>query len=326
MIVVTGATGHIGNVLVRELVTRGEEVRVLIPPAEDTAPLDGLPVEIVKGDVRRLDSLVHAFRGSDIVYHLAATITILSRKSRLLHEVNVMGTRNVVEACLKSSVRRLVYTSSIHAIAEPPHGTVIDETFPFDPKRTMGEYARSKAQSTLEVIEGVKRGLDAVIICPTGVIGPYDCRPSEMGQLMIDFAKRRLKAYIDGAYDFVDVRDVVNGHILASEKGHTGENYILSGEQITVHGLLTVLEELTGVKAPTFKVPASLARIIAPLTPIYYSLTRTQPLFTSYAVYVLASNSLTSHDKASRELGYSHRSSKESIVDAINWFKENGRF
>lgn len=174
MVVVTGATGHIGNVLVRELLSRGENVSVVIPPFEDTACLDGLQLEMVKGDVRQIDSLIQAFRGGDVVYHLAGAISILPGKNELLHQVNVVGTRNVVEACLKTDVRRLIYTSSIHAVKEPPHGTVIDETLPYDPDTVLGDYAKSKARATLEVLKGVKRGLDAVIVCPTGVIGPYD--------------------------------------------------------------------------------------------------------------------------------------------------------
>ena len=122
MVVVTGATGHIGNVLVRELLSRGDNVRVVVPPLEDTASLDGLKVEMVEGDVRKVDSLMQSFKGSDVVYHLAGIISILPRKNELLYQVNVEGTRNAVEACLKTGVRRLVYTSSIHALREPPHG------------------------------------------------------------------------------------------------------------------------------------------------------------------------------------------------------------
>lgn len=325
MIAVTGATGHIGNVLVRELLARGEKTRAVIPPFEDTTPLEGLEVEKVEGDVRDINSLIQAFRGADGVYHLAAMVSILSGRTQLLHQVNVVGTQNVVEACLKSHVRRLIYTSSIHAVAEPPHGTVIDETLPYAPDKVLGDYAKSKAQATLEALEGVKKGLDTVIVCPTGVIGPYDFKLSEMGQLFIDFVKGNLKAYVDGAYDFADVRDVATGHILTFEKGRTGECYILSGEQITVRNLLLMLEEITGVKAPSFKIPAWLARTVGKLAPIYYRLAKTKPLFTAYSIYVLASNSLISSAKARRELGYSSRSTKESVADAIQWFKETGK-
>lgn len=324
MVVVTGATGHIENVLVRELLSRSKTVRVVIPPFEDTLPLNRLKVEMVEGDVRQIDSLIQAFKGAEVVYHVAGVISILPGKNELLYQVNVAGTRNVVEACLKAGMRRLVYTSSIHAIAEPPHGIVIDETLPFDPDRAIGEYDKSKAQATLEVLQGVKQGLDAVIVCPTGVIGPYDYKLSEMGQLFIDFVKKKLKVYIDGAYDYVDVRDVAIGHILACEKGCTGESYILSAERITTEDLMLMIEEITAVRSSRFKMPVWLAKIIAIFTPLYYSLTKTKPRFTKYSIHTLTSNSMISYEKARRELGYSPRRTRESIVDAIKWFRGNG--
>jgi len=322
-VVVTGATGHIGNVLIRQLLSRGENVRVVIPPLEDTAPLDGLKVEISECDIRKIDSLIAAFKESDVIYHLAGIISILPGKSELLHQVNVLGTRNVVEACLKTGVRRLIYTSSIHAVKEPPHGIVIDETYPYDPDNVLGDYAKSKARATLEVLKGIDQGLDAVIVCPTGVIGPYDYKISEMGQLIVKFIKGGLKTYIDGAYDFVDVRDVATGLILACEKGRSGESYIVSGEQINIYSLLLILEEITGIKAPSFKIPVWLARTAGKVASPYYYLTKTKPLFTAYSVDVLASNSLISSAKARLELGYSTRSIRESIVDAVAWFREN---
>ena len=325
MVIVTGATGHIGNVLVRELLLRNERVRVVIPPFEDVSCLDGLKVEIVEGDVRQIDSLIQAFEGGDVVYHLAGIISILPGKSELLYQVNVEGTRNVVEACLKTKIRRLVYTSSIHAVKEPPHGTVIDETFPFDPDNVLGDYAKSKAQATLEVLNGVKQGLNVVIVCPTGVIGPYDYKTSEMGQLITDFIQRKLKAYVDGAYDFADVRDVATGLILACEKGCSGESYILSGEQITVRDLLLMLQEITKVKAPSLKIPAWLARTVGKIAPLYHRLTNTKPLFTAYSIDVLASNSVINSEKARCKLGYSARSIRESIEDTVRWLRENGK-
>lgn len=324
MIVVTGAAGHIGNVLVRELLPGGEDVRALVPLWEDAAPLDGLSVEIVEGDVRDVDSLVRAFEGSDLVFHLAGMVTITNGWSELLSQVNVAGTRNVIHACLKTDVRRLVYTSSIHAIVEPPHGVVIDETLPFDPDRTPGDYAKSKALASLEVLGAVEQGLDGVIVCPTGVMGPYDHAPSEMGQLIINVAQRRLKVCLDGAYDFVDVRDVARGLILAAEEGRRGESYILSGEQIAVRDLLSLIEEFTGVRAPSLKIPLPLARTVAELARPYYSLTKTRPLFTPYSIQVLTGNCLITCGKACLELGYWPRPIRESVADSITWFGENG--
>lgn len=325
MIAVTGATGHIGNVLVRELLARGEEIRTVIPPSEDTIPLEGLRVEKIEGDILDVDSLTKTFKGADVVYHLAGVISILPGKSRLLHQVNVMGTRNVVQACLISSVRRLVYTSSIHAFVVPPDGTVIDETTPIDPDRVIGEYAKSKALATLEVLNGTKNGLDAVLVFPSGVMGPSDFRLSEMGQLIIDFVRGKLKMYVDGAYDFVDVRDVAQGHILACEKGHTGEGYILSNARVTIRALLSILEETTSIRAPSFKAPLWLAQFAARFTPLYCALTKARPRFTTYTLYTLTANCLISNEKARHQLSYSPRSIAESIEDSIKWFKESGR-
>ena len=324
MVLVTGATGHIGNVLVRQLLSRGEAVRALIHKDENKKALDGLKVEMVKGDVRNPDSLLQAFRGIDVVYHLAGIISILPGQNRLLHQVNIVGTQNIVKACLKTGVKRLVYTSSIHAIEESACGTVIDETMPFNPEKVPGGYGRSKARAALAVLKGVEQGLDTVIVCPTGVTGPYDHNISEIGQLIIDFANGNLKSYIDGAYDFVDVRDVARGIILAGEKGRRGESYILSGEQVTVYELLSMLQESTGLKAPSFKAPIWLARMAAKVTPIYYRLTGTNPRFTTYSIDVLCSNSTISSEKARRELGFTTRPIRESIADATLWFVENG--
>ena len=180
MIVVTGATGHIGNVLVRKLLENRKQIRAIIPPFEDNVPLENLKVEIVRCDVRNAESLIEAFEGAEIVYHLAGIVTIMQGND-LLYQVNVEGTKNVVEACLKNDVKRLVYVSYVHALKEPPHGTVIDETCVYDPESSRGGYDRSKALASLEVLKGVDKGLDAVLVCSSGVIGPYDYKCPKWG-------------------------------------------------------------------------------------------------------------------------------------------------
>jgi dihydroflavonol-4-reductase len=322
MIVVTGATGHIGNTLIRKLITRKEKVRAVVMPGEDITPLKGLEIEIIQGDVRDSGSLKQAFEGANLVYHLAGVISILPGNKNLLTGVNVIGTQNVVEACLKSGVKRLIYTSSIHAVKESPQGTCIDESCPYDPASVLGDYAKSKAQATLEVKKGIQRGLDAVIVCPTGVIGPYDYKISEMGNLFQRFLKKKMKICVSGAYDFVDVRDVAEGHILAGLKGRTDEGYILSGERISIPKLFSLLENITGIKAPGFQVPSWLARTAGILATPYYLLSKTKPLFTAYSIDVLNSNSLVSSEKARRELGFSARSIRDSVIDTITWFTE----
>jgi len=324
MIVITGATGHLGNVLVRKLVNMNKKVRVLILPGEDIASLEGLEVEKVEGDVRVPDSLRRAFEGADIVYHCAGIISILPGQQKQLYQVNVLGTRNVVNMCLETKVKRLVYTSSIHALSEPAPGIVIDESREFNPENVLGEYSKSKTLGTLEVIKGIEKELDAVILCPSGIIGPHDYRVSEMGKLIVDFVNGKVKAYIGGAYDFVDVRDVAEGLILACEKGKKGECYILSGQQISVRQLLKYLEGITGVKAPSLKVPHQVARITGFFNVLYCNLMKIKPLFTPFSIDVLASNSLVSCQKAHLELGYSPRSIYESIKDTVHWFKQKG--
>lgn len=321
MVIVTGATGHIGNVLVRELVGNNVKVRALVLPEEDILSLKNLPVEIVRGDVTDYSSLLNAFEGITCVYHLAGMISINSGKNRMLHKVNVEGTKNVIKACIEKNVKRLLYVSSIHAFTELPHGKILTETKDFEAERVIGEYGKTKALATNAVLDSASKGLDAVIVHPTGVIGPYEYKLSHTGQFITDFLKGKLYAYIKGSYDFVDVRDVAKGIMLACEKGRTGENYILSGEQISVKQILDYLEEATGIKAPKLRIPLWLARCTAPLSEIYYKILKQKPLYTSYSIYTLSSNSLTTHQKAEVELGYRPRPIKETITDTVEWIK-----
>jgi len=319
---VTGATGHIGNVLVRKLVDLGEKVRVLILPGEDSRSLAGLEVERVSGDVLDTSSLWECFKGVKGVFHLAGIISIMPGENALVRQVNVQGTANVLQAAMQAGVKRLVYTSSIHALTRIPHGKTVDESAPFDPENPYGVYDQSKAQATLQVIKAAQAGLNAVIACPTGVIGPYDYRSSMMGDVIRSAALRKLTPYVDGAYDFVDVRDVADGLIAAAEKGAPGASYILSGQRISVRYLLETVHEITGRGFARFKIPLSLARLVSHFTPYYYRLSQASPRFTPYSLEVLQSNSVISHEKATRELGYQPRPLYESIRDAIQWFFE----
>jgi dihydroflavonol-4-reductase len=324
VIVVTGATGHIGNVLVRQLLKRGERVRVLLLRGESPAPLQGLCVEVIEGDVLDLSSLFKVFQGVRGVFHLAGLISIMPGVDPHLHSVNVDGTRNVLNAALRSGVAKFVYTSSIHAIQRVGEG-LIDENLPFDPNNPYGEYDRSKAEATLEVQHAADEGLGAVIACPTGVIGPYDFRGSMMGSVIRTAAERKPTLYVDGAYDFVDVRDVANGLIAASERGRPGESYILSGHRISVRYLLETVREITGAHFFQMKIPFDLARLAARFMPLYYHLSHATPRFTSYSLAVLRSNANISHAKASRELGYAPRAIYQSIADTVHWFLNAGR-
>jgi dihydroflavonol-4-reductase len=323
MNLITGATGHIGNVLVRLLLERGKAVRAMIMPGEDSAPLSGLNVEIVEADVLDYQSLLKAFDHIDVVYHLAGIISILPGKQPLVQAVNVLGTRHVIQAAQSAGVRRLVYTSSIHALKRVPHGILIDETVPYDPEHAISSYDASKASASLEVLDAVQHGMDAVIVCPTGVIGPYDFRRSEMGQLILDCVEQKPMLYVDGAYDFVDVRDVAQGLLLAGEKGRCGESYILSGERIEVLDIIKIVQEILGKRLFSLKIPLRLAHLTANITPLYYRLSHIKPRFTSYSLATIASNSVISHAKAHLELGYLPRPLRESLSDTVKWFIKN---
>lgn len=323
MILVTGATGHIGNVLVRRLLENGRKVRALIWRGEDTLPLQGLDVDMVEGDVLEPDSLKSAVRSVDKVFHLAGLISIMPGAEGLLRRVNVEGTRNMLSAARRAGVRRFVYTSSIHAMQDVPHGTLIDESVPFDPQNAPGPYGRSKAEASIAVQEAAQGGLGAVIACPTGVIGPYDYRRSEMGSVIRDAAMGKTMPYVDGAYDFADVRDVADGLILAAEKGKSGRAYILSGQRISVRYLLETVLEVTGKAFPRIRIPFHLAEFVSRFTPFYYRWTKAKPRLTPLSLEVLRSNCVISHRRATQELGYAPRNLYESIADAARWFLDN---
>ena len=323
MILVTGATGHIGNVLCRRLVENGEKVRALVWKGEDTAPIQGLKMELVEGDVLDPESLRMALEGVKTVFHLAGIISIMPGENSLVRQVNVQGTRNILAAATAARVKRLIYTSSIHAIQRAPHGTIIDESLPYDAENPFGAYDCSKAEASLEVLKAAARGLNAVIVCPTGVIGPYDFRGSEMGEVIRGAAEARPTLYVDGAYDFVDVRDVVDGLLAAARKGRRGESYILGGNRITTADLIGTIRKITGKAFARIKIPFSLAEFLARFTPWYYRRTQVKPRFTPYSLEVLQSNSIISHRKAERELGYRARPAYETLVDTVRWFFEN---
>jgi len=321
MILVTGAAGHIGNVLIRELLSEGRPVRALILPGEDISSLDGLDIEFEEGNVLDPLSLDRAMEGIDIVFHLAGVISIMPGHNEWMRKVNVDGTRNVLQAAKKAGVTRLVYTSSIHALSRNWKGK-IDERVPFDPNNSAGGYDRTKAAASLAVLESVKDGLDAVIVCPTGVIGPHDYRGSEMGDLLMDWLRKKLHFLVKGSYDFVDVRDVARGHILACDRGLKGELYILSGWQIKVIELKKLVQEALGQRIVAVTVPFWMAKIGAKVMPLYYRLTKKTPKFTDYSLETLQSNSNVSCGKAKRELGYNPRDLATTIKDTVRWLMQ----
>jgi dihydroflavonol-4-reductase len=333
VIVVTGATGHLGGALTRRLAQAlaNDEplpspgpLRVVIRPGGETGCLKGLDIEVVEADILDLNSLVAAFQSANVVFHLAGKVSIASSGLRRLRKINVEGTKNVVEACRRTGVDRLVYTSSAHALVETPVGTCIDEDTPIDHLRTRGPYAKSKAEATQSIFAAARDGLDFVVTFPSGVIGPFDFKPSRIGQFIISCARGRMLAYVDGAYNFVDSRDVAEGLVAAWRHGRAGEGYLLCGSEVTVRQLLDLVEVSSGVPAPRLRLNHSFIRALSRLTPVYYWVTRQRPLFTTYALDVLVSNCFMSFTKAEQELGFSPRPFRDTIQDTVTWFREQG--
>lgn len=324
MTLITGAAGHLGNALVRELVARrGERIRALALPGEDCSCLAGLGVEIVRGNTLDPASLGAAFAGARTVYHLAGIISIQPGRDALMRQVNVIGTANVLRAAREARVGRLVYVSSIHALARPARGVTIDESIPFDPHNAAGEYDRTKAEASLLVLQEVRRGLDAVIACPTGIIGPYDYRESEMGRLIRGFLKSGPHAIVRGGFDFVDVRDVARGLVLMAEKGRSGEVYILSGSYLSFADLLAETQRESRARASGFVVPHLVAKAAAPLVALANRIAGRDPQFTRYSLDTVAGTTLISHAKATRELGWEPRPIRESVADTARWWREH---
>jgi dihydroflavonol-4-reductase len=321
-VVVTGANGHIGANLVRELVLRGHRVRALIHKNERA--LEGLEIERVRGDVRDPASLRTAFDGAEVVFHLAAVISISGDRNGRVTATNVRGPQNVAEAARGCGVRRMVHTSSVHAFMQEPLGEPLDESRRKVDDPRYPAYDRSKARGEAEVRRVIAKGLDAVIVNPTGVVGPNDFAPSRMGRLLLNFRLRRMPALVPGGFNWVDVRDVVAGMIAASERGRTGENYLLGGQWHSLSELAVMAEEITGVRSPRFVCPLPLARIGAPLMQAWGALRGVEPLFTSETLHALGGNRRVVSDKAARELGHEARPTRETLRAAYEWFAEAG--
>ncbi|MBX7255770.1 MAG: SDR family oxidoreductase [Candidatus Hydrogenedentes bacterium] len=322
MIAVTGASGHIGANLVRALLERGEKVRVLV--RKDVRAIEGLDVERVEGDVLDVPSLDNLIAGADCVYHLAARITLVPDRDGSVQRINVEGPKNVAEACMRHRIPRLVHFSSIHAFSEFPRDGVVDETRPLTDDSNIFVYDRSKAAGERAIQEAVKRGLNAVIVNPTAVIGPYDFKPSALGSALLDLYEGRMPALVKGGFDWVDVRDICAGAMAAAEKGGVGEKYLLTGHHLPFPQLARIVEAETGLKMPRLSLPMWMAYMGVPFAAFASRITGKPPKFTRASLHALWNHQQISHAKATRELGYSPRPINETIRDTYAWFEKNG--
>jgi len=319
--VVTGAAGHVGGNLIRTLIEEGRVVRALV--RKDKAAVENTGAELVHGDLTDLDSLIKAFEGADVVYNLAAKISIVGDKDGSVHNTNVVGARNVVEACIQCGVKKLVHFSSTHALMQHPYSQPVTEESIRVTAENSAPYDTSKANGELEILKGVERGLDAVICNPSAILGPNDFKPSRMGEVLQRLSKRQVPGLVKGGYNWVDVRDVVKGAIAAEKNGKAGESYLLTGEWLSMKELSLVVEKITGVKSPGMVVPMWMAYLAVPFSLLVAWITGKEPLFTNDALSALKCNRNILHEKATKELGYNPRPIEETIKDTFEWYSQN---
>ncbi len=316
-----------GNTLLRILKDKNVEVRALLLPQEKAA-VQADNIRYFRGDVCRPDTLEALFAGKPaeevIVIHGAGIISISRHVTAPVYEVNVNGTKNMIDISLRYHVDRFVYVGSVHAIPELPTGRKIAEVEEFSPDLVVGAYAKTKAEATQAVLDAVKDGLPAVVVQPSGIIGPYDKGNNHLVQMVRDYMKGRITACVKGGYDFVDVRDVAQGCLLAAEKGRAGCCYILSGKYCTIRDLLCSVGKPYG-KKPLPVIPLFLARLAAPINELIAKWRGKRPLYTAYSLYTLTSNSNFSNERAVRELGYRTRSLEETIKDTAAWNRPSGK-
>lgn len=318
---VTGGGGRLGNVLVRRLLETGQRVRVL-EPGNRPQSLEGLEIEFVSGSVLAADDVANALEGVDLVYHLAAKIDLRPKKDPMMVPINVDGTRTVVEACLARGVR-LVHTSSHHAVVREPLEAPLTEERPLALDEKC-EYHRSKAVGETIVLDACARGLDATIVNPGSMIGPHDYEPSMIGAALIDMYFGRVPVLLELLSDYVDVRDVAEGMIAAAEKGRVGERYFLTGDVIPIMEMVSLYGELTGAKVPTRALPLWFGWVLLPFALAGSAVTRKDPFITADMLRASVSNAVVSRDKAYRELGYTIRPLRESLTDAVEWYRQRG--
>jgi 3beta-hydroxysteroid-4beta-carboxylate 3-dehydrogenase (decarboxylating) len=325
MILLTGGNGHLGANLLRRLLGDGAHVRVLLRPQSDNTTVNDLRVERVEGDLRDPDSLVTAVKGCTTIYHCAAQISTVSRGEQDIFANNVLGTHNLLRAALKNGVKRVVVSGSLSATghrADQP----TDETVPFNPFEHHMPYSVSKAAVEHECLKAVADGLDVVVAVSCAILGPNDFKPSRMGQVLIDYAHRRRGAYVPGGFEFVAAKDIVEGHLLAMEKGQTGQKYIFSTQFLTMDQLFELYREVTGQPNLRLRLPPTIMSSVAEVGDFVYRnfLPGRRQLLTPAAVRLLSMGRRADIGKARRELGYRPGSIRDAVRDAYDCFVARG--
>lgn len=321
---VTGATGFLGSALARELLKDGRTLKLLVRKNSDTRNIDELDCEVAYGDLRDRDSLKSALGGCHTLYHTAAYYSLWNQDKKLIYDINVQGTRNILESALEMGVEKVVYTSTVGCIGLSEDGTPANENQPMNPATLCNDYKLSKYEAEQVAHELFGQGLPVIIVNPSTPIGPRDIKPTPTGKIILDFLNRKMPAYIDTGLNLIDVADCARGHILAEEKGRPGERYILGNKNMSLKDILLALETLTGLKAPRIRLPYWVA-YTAGLACEWASdnITHQPPSVPLAGVKMAKYFMYFDPSKAIRELGLPQNPVENALEQAVRWFKEN---
>jgi dihydroflavonol-4-reductase len=321
---VTGATGFVGGAVARALVRAGVNVRVLVRSQSDAQNLTGLSVERVQGDLLDPASLRTALAGCRQLYHIAAYYALWAKNPAIFYDVNVTGTRNMLAAARLAGIERTVYCSTIGAIGLPADGGLGNEETPVSLDQMAGHYKRSKYLAEQEVLKLAKEGLPVVIVNPSAPVGAGDVKPTPTGQVIVDFMKGRMPAYIETGMNIVDVDDVAAGHLLAMEKGRQGERYILGCKNLMLKEVFEILSRLTGIKAPSIRLPRACVLPLAYVNQWIAQITGQSPRIPLEGVKMAKYRMHYDCSKAIRELGIPQTPPETALEKAVRWFRAHG--
>lgn len=320
-VAITGGSGHLGSEIIKQLIEKGYPTRALV--YHDKRALEGLNVELVKGDLQDKDSLKTLLNGCDVLIHSAAMISINGPKGGAVNNTNVEGTRNLYDTALEVGVKRVIHISSIHAFRQTPTHEVLDET-----RDTVGDsafaYDVSKRKGQELAFSYIDKGMEVIVLNPTSIIGPPDYKPSPQGKAILLIHRGGVPAIFNGGFDFVDSRDIATAIINAIDKGRSGEQYLLSGEWISMADMVHFVNKASGKKRKVITLPFWVAFAIEPFVRLFSCITKTEPLFTRESLEILKiGNRKICSEKAKRELDFNTRPIEQSFIDSFSWFKSN---
>ncbi len=321
---VTGASGFIGSTIVRKLLKTGMDVRVTVRRDTDTKNIDGLDVERVHGDIRDRDAIRKALKGCDSLYHVAAYFAHWSLNKNLFYDINVEGTKTILEEALSQGLEKVVYTSTSNTIGSHGAGNYVNEQAVFNGWKTGDHYAISKYLAEIEAKKVCDKGLPLIIVNPTLVIGVRDIKPTPSGAMIVDIVNQDMPGFIDGAINVIDVEDVASGHLLAAQKGKIGHRYILGNENLSVGDFFKSVGEISGVKSPKLRLPYPVALALGHLFELGARITKKPPVVSASQVIIGNMGEHFDNSKAVNELGLPLTPIEKTIADTIQWFRENG--